>query len=374
VQNLHALAGRLFGVLAVGALVGAACMPGGGAPQASTGTATTPSRTLTGQARCDANKRAGKIVFLTGFGYFPSVSVMDVITAREKGYFAEMCLEVDIQPSIPGESMVLVSANTVQFAANSFGSITRGVVQGAQVKAVLNYGNSPIHVLIVTAESPVQKLADLKGKTIGSTGGTISAPNQAMLRTAGLIVERDYKQLAIGFDSRLITQPGVDAIEGFRSNQPDLLERAGIKHRMFFPEDVGIVASYGSIIASKEFLEKNPTASEDFVRAVKKGWDYALANTDEVIGISQKLTRGDFDLPHELFRWKTESELAVKSTPAGQPQGRVVKDVVAREVASLVQVGLVTQIPDVNALFDNSYFDAVHDKDGKVIWPGPIKQ
>ena len=252
---------RLLGGLAAAALVSAACMPGGGvpgAPGATGGAAATSGKTLTGQARCDANKRAGKILFLTGFGYFPSVSVLDVITAREKGYFAEMCLEVDIQPSIPGESMVLVSANTVQFAANSFGSITRGVVQGAQVKAVLNYGNLPIHSLLVLADSPVQKLADLKGKTIGSTGGTVSAPNQAMLRTAGLIVERDYKQIAIGFDSRLITQPGVDAIEGFRSNQPDLLDRAGIKYRAFYPEEVNIVASFGSIIGSKEFLEKNP--------------------------------------------------------------------------------------------------------------------
>jgi hypothetical protein len=26
---------------------------------------------------------------------------------------------------------------------------------------------------------------------------------------------------------------------------------------------------------------------------------------------------------------------------------------------------------DVNTLFDNQYFDAVH-KDGKVVWPGPM--
>ena len=64
------------------------------------------------------------------------------------------------------------------------------------------------------------------------------------------------------------------------------------------------------------------------------------------------------------------SRAPLKASPAG----RVIKDVVAREVASLVQVGLVTQIPDVNSLFDNAYFDAVHDSNGKVIWPGPIKQ
>jgi len=355
------------------ALLATACAPV--VPSATTATTAGPARTtLTGQARCDANRRAGHILFLTGFGFFPSVSVLDVITAKEKGYFDDMCLDVEIQPSLPGDSMVLVSANTVQFAANSFGSITRGVVQGAQVKAVSNYGNLPILTLIVLQDSPIEKLTDFKGKTLGTTGGTVDAPIQAMLRTVGLTADKDYKQLAIGFDSTLIKQPGVDAIVGYKSNQPDLLDRAGIKIRQFLPEDAGVISSFASIIGSNEFLQKNPTASEDFVRAANHGWDYALANTTEAIGFSQKLTKGDFVLDHETYRWKTESELAVKSTPAGAPQGRVIKDVVAREVAAMVQVGLVTTIPDVNSLFTNEFFDAVHDQSGKVIWPGPIKQ
>lgn len=351
------------------AIIVAACA----APPGTTATATAGSgqgAVLSGQARCDANKAAGKITFLTGFGFFPSVSVLDVVAAKEQGYFEKMCLDVDIQPSIPGESMVLVSSNTVQFAANSFGTIARGVSQGATVKAVVNYGNLPIHVLIVLADSPIQKLADFRGKTIGTTGGTVGGPNQAQLRTAGLTVEKDYKQIAIGFDSTLITRPGVDAIEGFRSNQPDLLERAGLKIRTFVPEDAGVVSTFGSIIVSNEFAQKHPTAVEDFIRADKMGWDWALSHTKEAVDLSQKLTRGNFDRPHEDYRWTTESQLAVKGTPAGEPAGRVIKDTVAREIAVYVQLGLIP-IVDVNTLFDNRFFDAVH-KDGKVVWPGPM--
>ncbi|HEY7623970.1 MAG TPA: ABC transporter substrate-binding protein [Candidatus Limnocylindria bacterium] len=358
---------RAFVAVLLAIMVTAACTGPQAAPSASTGQV---AGVLSGQARCDANKAAGKITFLTGFGFFPSVSVLDVIAAKQQGYFDAMCLDVDIQPSIPGESMVLVSSNTVQFAANSFGSIARGVAQGATVKAVVNYGNLPIHTLIVLADSPIQKLADFRGKTIGSTGGTTGGPNQAQLRTAGLTVEKDYKQIAIGFDSTLITRPGIDAIEGFRSNQPDLLERAGLKIRQFLPEDAGVVSTFGSIIVSNEFAAKHPAAVEDFIRADKMGWDWALAHSKEALDMSQKLTQGNFDRAHEEFRWKTESDLAVKSTPAGQPAGRVIRDNVAKEIAVYVQLGLIP-IMDVNTLFDNQYFDAVH-KDGKVVWPGPM--
>jgi hypothetical protein len=46
------------------------------------------------------------------------------------------------------------------------------------------------------------------------------------------------------------------------------------------------------------------------------------------------------------------------------------RDNVARETAVYVQLGLIP-IVDVNTLFDNPYFDALH-KDGKVVWPGPM--
>ena len=101
------VAGALLCAIAV---MATACGDDGGtsnAPAATTPSAggTTAPTVLSGAARCKANTDAGTITFLTGFGFFPSASVMDVITAQEKGYFKEMCLKVDIQPSLPGEAL-----------------------------------------------------------------------------------------------------------------------------------------------------------------------------------------------------------------------------------------------------------------------------
>ena len=40
-------------------------------------------------ARCAANKAAGKITYLSGFDFAASASIVDVVVAKEKGYFDE---------------------------------------------------------------------------------------------------------------------------------------------------------------------------------------------------------------------------------------------------------------------------------------------
>ena len=49
--------------------------------------------------RCDANKAAGTITYLSGFDFSASASIVEVIVAEHKGYFDDMCLDVELKPS-----------------------------------------------------------------------------------------------------------------------------------------------------------------------------------------------------------------------------------------------------------------------------------
>src|SRR4029078_8826332 len=42
--------------------------------------------------RCEANKAAGKITYLSSFDFSASASIVEVIVAKQKGYFDDMCL------------------------------------------------------------------------------------------------------------------------------------------------------------------------------------------------------------------------------------------------------------------------------------------
>ena len=372
---------RLLWVLAVLALIAAACGDTADTTTTTTAAATTTTAAATtttmddgvlrGDERCAANREAGTITFTTGFGFFPSVSVAEVIAADELGYFEEMCLDVEIVPSLPGESMVLVSSNVVQFTANSFGSLAQASTQGAQATMVVNWGHVPIHILIVEEDSGIENLEDFRDTLIGAVGGSVPAPLQSILVAAGLRQGVDYEVVARGFNPFVLTE--MDAISAFRSNEPDSLTTGGLAIRIFAPEDYGGTGSFGGILASNEFLRLHPTASEDFVRAAVRGWQYALENGEEVVGFSEALTAGDFNFDHELFRWTTESEIAVASTPEGALPGATDPGIVGREIARMVQLGLITGgLPDVLGLYDNSYIESVYDDAGMLIWPGPM--
>jgi NitT/TauT family transport system substrate-binding protein len=329
---------------------------------------------LVGEERCAANQEAGHIIFLTGYGYFPSLSVADVITAQEKGYFEEMCLDVEILPSLPGESMALLSANEVQFAAHSFGATAAGVAQGANVVTVLCYGWAPIQTLVVPVDSPIETLEQFEGTTIATTSGSVGVPIQTMLGTVGLVEGEDYLAQASGFDPFVITQEGIAGKASYRSNDPFQLAQGGVETRAFNPEDYGVTATFASILASREFVEENPSAAEDFVRAVLHGWEYAMddANTEEIIGFSRALTEGDFNDEGETFRWTTERDLAIATHLEGHPYGWMDAALIQQEVDSIEAAGVLEDPPAAEELFTNDLVDAVHDESGTVIWPGPI--
>lgn len=331
---------------------------------------------LIGEARCEANRAAGEILFLTGYGYFPSVSVAEVITAQEMGYFEEMCLDVEILPSIPGESMALLSANTVQFAAHSMGPTAAGVAQGAEVTTVLNFGWTPIQSVIVEVDSPITTLEDFDGTVIATTAGSTGVPIRTMLGTVGLIEGEDYLAQAAGYDPFVLTADDIDAAAVYRSSNPFHLAQGGVEVRFFNPEDYGVTATFGSILASTKFIEAHPTAAEDWVRAVLAGWAYASdpAHTEEVIGFSRELTEGDYSDEAETFRWTTERDLVISGALEGHPIGWMDIELVQKELDSIEAAEIIPEVPAAEDVFTNALVDAVHDENGELIYPGPIAE
>ena len=332
------------------------------------------TRRVDRRPRCEANKKAGHIRFLTGYGYFPSVSVGEVIVASEKGWFKAMCLDVEVIPSLPGESMTLLSANEVQFAAHDFASEAAGVSQGADVKMVLTYGWAPITTLLVPADSPITKLEEFKGKVIATANGDVGTPIETMLATVGLKQGVDYEAQASGYDPFVITQAGIAGKASYRSADPYQLKAGGVDTRAFNPEDYGVPDTFGSILASGEFIRNNPTAAEDFIRAEVYAWAYSIqdSNTAELVGYSQKLTEGDFDAAQETNRWTVERNLCLDHTLKGHPYGWMDPTIVQKEMDGIQNSGVLAQAPKGEDLFTNDLIDAVYDSSGQVIWPGPM--
>lgn len=326
--------------------------------------------------RCEANRAAGTITYLSGFDFAATASIVEVLVAKERGYFDELCLDVDVKASFSTANYPQIAANQAQFAsAGSFSEVVEfGKDNDAELIALSVAGKTGIDALIVR-DGEAETLEDLRGTTIG-VKGAITRGVKAMLQDAGLVEGDDYETVLIeGFDPKVhIEIPAIVGFPGFKSNEPLQLEAAGIPFTLFDPADHDIPGSFGVIYTNAEFLTEHPTAAQDFMRASMRGLAEAIddpAGAAEIaVGFINANGNAMFLSPEgETARWAVESQLVADSntSPAVGLPDRAKLD---NEVSVYATIGLFGGVvPDISPFVDPTVLEGVYADDGTVIWP-----
>ena len=328
--------------------------------------------------RCQANRDAGPIVYLSSFDFAASASIIDVLVAAERGYYADLCLDVEVRPGTNvTANYPLIAANEAQFASGgSFGELVDFAGRNdAGFVALSIEGRTGIDALI-TRPGAISELSEIKDQTIGIKGA-LPASIKAMLLTAGLTDGIDYDTVMLeGLDPTVhIAQPDIVGFPGYRSNEPLQLEAAGIPFDEYDPSDYGIPGSFGVIYSNQTFLAAHPTAVEDFMRATMHGLADALADPQAAakIAIERINENGNtmFLSPAgEIARWHLESAIVASGTSAQAPPGVPQPDLLEREINSYGEIGVFDGlVPDFHLYVDLDLVRGVYDDAGAVIWP-----
>lgn len=134
--------------------------------------------------------------------------------------------------------------------------------------------------LYVPPNSPINSVADLKGKTVAMPFG--AAAQRMALKTekdAGLDPKKDVNNINLGIyeqsdlvrDSNTIKWDSIDAMAGF-DPMPAIFEEKGLIKNL----TIGKVVSL--IVMSNKFIEKNPEAPTRFLEAFYDAYDYYRNN------------------------------------------------------------------------------------------------
>lgn len=334
----------------------------------------TVAPTLSGEARCQANRDAGTITFVSSFDFAAAATILDVIVADAEGWFEELCLDVDIKPGFAPANGGLVAGGQAQISsAGSFGELVNTNVQGdADLVAIGQYGKTAIEELIVPADSGIEELTDLEGKTIGIKGD-LPYSLQAMVGKEGVDRSSFDERLLEGFDPVAHLDLGIDALPVYKSNEPAQLDAAGVQYRVFDPLDYDIPASFGVFFTSRSFLDEHPTAVEDFLRAAFRGFAFAVEDPETAVGyaferIDAAGNPNFFSTEGEGFRWITESDLVLATTAEGEGPGLVDTDRLGAEIELLTEVGVFDELPDWSSMVDATVADGLYDGT-EVVWP-----
>jgi NitT/TauT family transport system substrate-binding protein len=321
--------------------------------------------------RCDQNKAAGTVTYMSGYYWQASASILEVIAADRLGYFKDLCLDVKLQPG-PGDvsqNTKLLASGRVQIGGLSQQDTMTANANGLRITGISSYSNAGLDVLMTMPS--ITDLAQLKGKTLGQKGW-VPMGVSAMLAHAGL-QPGDVKEVKVGYDPTILPRGQVDALVGFISNEPLQLEAAGTPATVWQPKDFGVPGSLGAFAANPEFLKQHPTAAEDFLRAVFKAYQYCAesSHVDECIGYQHDQAGAESDAKHETGVWTTETKV-VADNPLPGKWGSIDVANVKKLAGVISQYGGVKVTPEQAVTwFDNSFSDAVVGDDSKVMWPAP---
>ncbi len=327
--------------------------------------------------RCEANRAAGTITYLSSFDFAATASIVDVVVADAKGYYEDLCLDVELKPSFSVDNYPLIAANDAQFSSG--GSFSEMVdfagSNDAGFVALAVEGRTGIDALI-TKDGEVPTLADVEGRKIG-VKGAITPSVKAMLALEGLIEGEDYETVLLdGYDPLAhIEAPEIVGFPGYKSNEPLQLEAAGVPFKLYDPSDYDVPGSFGIVYTNTTFLTEHPTAAQDFMRATMRGLADAVADPEGAAAIAvAAINAGEnamyLSAEGETARWAVESRLIAQSVTAEAPLGIPLPDLLLDEVTTYAGIGLFDGlVPVIDTMYDTGVLGGVYDDTGLLIWP-----
>lgn len=205
------------------------------------------------------------------------------------GYWKEEGLDVDVKPS-PGSTQAtqLVVAGTAHFTMASVEPLMIARQKGGKVIAIYNHVREPIYTIAVTKQSPITKLEQVKGKTIGvSSLASGAVPfSKAMLKLAGMDPEKDVKFVAVGVGAQAahaVKEKRVDAL-GYWDWAYAMIENTGVEFRHFTSEQTQKILSL-MILANEDFVKSNADTAAKFARAIAKAALFTINNPEAAVKI-----------------------------------------------------------------------------------------
>jgi len=320
------------------------------------------------KARCERNRAAGTITYISGYGYSASAGQLDVFLAKELGYFDALCLNVEINAA-GGNGQLLVSSGRAQFTAlGSASDVMLAAANSRNLTAIATYGStSPFSIF---ANEKIKTLKDLEGGRLGYFIN-ITPVALAMLDAAG--VDRAKVQLIkmTNYDPTIVTRGQVDAIVGYASNQPQKLKAMNLAFNEFLPGDFGFQGTYNVMEVNRQFLLQHRETVADFMRATLKALEFCLSEEDQCIDRLHQLAvankQGAAFPRDQLARtWKVESEWVRASQG---PPGVHHVDGWQDEYQLAQTYGGLKNPPAIEAMMDAELVASLY-QDGVLIWPG----
>ena len=216
-----------------------------------------------------------------------SAAATPFAVATKLGWFKQDGIEVELVP-LPGSTDCVknVATKEVPFSLPSVEPLAIGRPQGIKAKVFYTAYQGNIYGIAVPADSPVQKMTDLKGKSIGvismSSAGVVIA--RALAAAAGIDPDRGVSIVVAGEGAQtaaMLRNKSVDALSQF-DTQYAMVENAGLKLRVLDTRDIDHFPSNG-FLALEDTLKTRRKDAVALARGYARGTIFAINNPEAAV-------------------------------------------------------------------------------------------
>ena len=294
-------------------------------------------------------KELEKVTFV--LDWTPNTNHTGLYVAQEKGYFEEAGLEVEIvQPPEDGAE-VLVASGKAQFGIS---------FQDTMASALIGEDALPITAVAAVLQHNTSGIISRAGEGMDSPKGmeghsyaTWNTPIE--IATLKKVVTDDGGDFS---KVELIPSTVTDEVSALKTNSVDSIwifygwagvkmELEGLATDYFAFADIDPVFDYYTpvVIAGNQFLEEKPETAKAFLKALRKGYEFAIENPEEAADIlckeapeldkelvvaSQKYLKDQYQAESEywgyidaerwnnFYNWINENELVEGTLPLNQ--------------------------------------------------------
>lgn len=256
--------------------------------------------------------------------WYPNAVHSNIYVAKEKGYFDDEGVEVEIHmPSDANDPLKLAAADKVDIASSYQTQLLLSRSEGIPIQAIASNVQRPLDQMMLKKDSEIASPKDLEGQTVGYSSSEVrEAIVKAMVKNDGGDPEK-VSFVDVGFD--LIPAIATDRVSaimgGYINHELPLLEKEGYPIKQFLQEDYGVPTSQELVFVASEKTVKNKQAAlEKFLRAVKRGQEEVVKNPETSLKVLLDHANEDSPLDPEIEKKSLETLLPLMGDEA-EPYG-----------------------------------------------------
>jgi ABC-type nitrate/sulfonate/bicarbonate transport system substrate-binding protein len=200
--------------------------------------------------------------------------------AEAKGFFRGEGLAADLVHVATSVNTAALTSGEIDYSTAT-GALLRSAVQGRPVRVLMYFNRRPLYALVARPE--ISRIEELRGKTVGFTGygDTTEFMLRAMLRPAGMDMEKDIHALEIAGGRARLTALLSGKVDATLIPPPFNIEAEAKGFRRLIDAAEVLEATSSGLGAATDKLKENPGQTRRVLRALLRAQSFIGQNPVE---------------------------------------------------------------------------------------------